>query len=279
MINILFGGNSKVFDGFLTCILSIFKRSKIQDEYTFYILTMSLTRKDSAYTPISDKEIEFLNEVCQEYNPNNKVIKIDVTEMYEQYFAYCPNEDAYCSPYTLIRLFADILPLPDKILYLDADVIFNGDIHNLYEINVDDYEYAAARDFYGRMFVHPNYINAGVMLFNLKKIRETKLLEKARKLIQTKRLHCADQSAIIRSTTSKKIISQRFNDQRYLYKDTIIRHFSKHFYLFPYPHYENVKQWDIYSVHKKFHYYQFDDILYEYVYLITKFKKQCEIKQ
>ena len=24
---------------------------------------------------------------------------------------------------------------------------------------------------------------------------------------------------------------------------------------------------------------EFDDILYEYVYLITKFKKQCEIKQ
>ncbi len=275
MINVLFAGNSKVFDGFLTCILSIFKRTKIDDTYTFYILTMDLTRKNNDYTSISDEEINFLDKISKKYNSNNQVIKIDVTSLYDEHFAYCPNENAYCSPYTLLRLLADILPLPDKILYLDADILFNDDIHKLYDIDINEYEYAAARDFYGRMLVNPNYINAGVLLLNLKKIRETNLLIKARKLIQTKKLHCADQSAIIRSTKSRKIISQRFNDQRFVYKNTVVRHFCQKFSFFPYPHYERVKQWDIFKIHSKLHYYQFDDILYEYVYL----KKEFELHQ
>ena len=39
MINILFSGNEKVFDGMLTCMLSIFKRTQTTEPFHFYILT------------------------------------------------------------------------------------------------------------------------------------------------------------------------------------------------------------------------------------------------
>ena len=274
MINILFCGNDSVFDGILTCSLSILKRSRADEPINFYILTMDVSHLNANYIPILDKKIELLNDVVKKYNRKNKAIKIDVTDLYMSEFDGCPNEDAYCSPYTLIRLFADLVFLPNKILYLDADLLFNRDIHLLYDLDVDGYEYFAARDHYGKHLISPNYINAGVLLFNMKMIRETGLLAKARELIKSKKLTFADQSAIIRSTTRKKVISQRFNDQKWLHKRTVIRHFSKRLFLLPYPHTANIKQWNVNHMHKVFRYYKFDDILYEYLYLKSKFDRE-----
>lgn len=273
MINILFSGNAGVFDGVLTCMLSIFKRTKTTEPFRFYIYTMDVTRIKPEYQPISEGQINFLSDIAKKYNKENEVIKKDVTELYEKEFGGCPNEQAYCSPYTLLRLFADVVEgMPDKLLYLDVDILFNRDITLLYEIDVSDYEYAAARDHYGKYLLNPNYINAGVLLFNMEKIKETGLLEKARELIKTKKLTFADQSAVYRSTTRKRMLPQRFNDQKFLHKHTVVRHFSKRLFYLPYPHTANIKQWRISDIHRIFRYYVFDDILYEYIYWKKKYE-------
>lgn len=266
MINVLFCGNEGVFDGVLTSTLSILERSEYKGPYTFYVYTMDVSHINPKYVSISDQSINFLNDIVIGYHYQNRVIKVDVTDIYKKEFAGSPNEKCYCSPYTLIRLFADLVPnMPDKVLYLDADIMFNKDIRLLYDIDVTDYEYAAARDHYGKFLINPNYINAGVLLLNLKKMKETKILEKARNLIRTKKLMFADQSALIRSTTKKKMLSQKFNDQKFLKKSTVIRHFSKRLFWLPYPHTDNIKQWDVGKIHKVFKYHQFDDILGQYV--------------
>lgn len=277
MINVLYCGNDKVFDGMLTSVLSILKRTTTIEPFTFYVYTMNITRIKPEYTEISDKQIEFFNLVVKKYNNENKVIKIDVTDFYDKDFKNCPNENAYCSPYTLLRLFADVVPnMPDKILYLDADIMFNRDIALLYKKDVTDYEYASSRDHYGKFLINPNYINAGVLLFNLKKIKETGLLVKARELIKTKKLVFADQSAIYKSTTKKLMLPQKFNDQKFLHKHTVVRHFSKRLFWLPYPHTDNIKQWDIVKVHKVFKYHQFDDILCEYLTLKNSYKNSLK---
>lgn len=274
MVNILFCGNDRVFDGMLTASLSILKRTESREPFHFYVYTMDVSHIKDTYKPVSDAQIEFFRGVIREYNPENEVIKIDVTDIYQREFGGCPNEDAYCSPYTLIRLFADeVEGMPDKLLYLDIDLMFNGDIHLLWDIDVEGYEYAAARDHYGKYLINPNYVNAGVLLFNMVEIRKTGLLEKARELIRTKKLVFADQSAIIRSTTKKKMLPQKFNDQKFLHKHTVVRHFSKRLFWLPYPHTDNIKQWHVSRVHKVFGYYCFDDILYEYIYLKEKFER------
>ncbi len=274
MVNILFCGNDKVFDGMLTCALSILKRTASPEPFTFYVLTMDVSHIKPTYLPVNDRQMALFSEVIQGYNKENRAVLIDVTALYREKFESCPNEDAYCSPYTLIRLFADRVDgLPDKLLYLDVDVMFNRDVHLLYDIDVDGYEYAAARDHYGKYLVHPNYVNAGVLLFNLGYMRQTGLLKKARALIKTKKLMFADQSAIIRSTTRKRMLPQRFNDQKFLHKHTVVRHFSKRLFWLPYPHTDNIKQWQVDRVHKVFRYRQFDDILSEYQDLIKKFNQ------
>ena len=275
MINILFCGNDKVFDGMLTCALSIFKRSKLDEGVRFFVMTMDVSHIKPEYLPVSKEQIEFFDSVIKGYGKENCVELIDVTKLYEEEFAGSPNESAYCSPYTLIRLLADrIDALPDKILYLDIDVMFNRDINLLYSVDVSDVEYAAARDHYGKYLIQPNYVNAGVMLWNLGKMRETGLLIRARELIRRKKLTFADQSAIIRSTTKKKMLPQKFNDQKFLHKHTVIRHFSKRLFWLPYPHTANIKQWQVEKVRKIFKYTQFDDILDEYLKLIEEYRSK-----
>ena len=271
-MNILFSGNDNVFDGILTCLLSIMKRTDSTEPFHVYVLTMDVSRVKPEYIAIGDDKIAFLQEVVKKYHPKNQITKIDVSEIYEQKFANCPNEQCYCSPYTLLRLFIDLIPeIPDKILYLDVDIMFHRDIRLLYDIDIESYEYAAARDHYGKYLLHPNYINAGVLLFNMKMCRETNLFGKARELIQQKKLLFADQSAIYRSTTRKKMLPQRFNDQKFLHKHTVVRHFSKRLFYLPYPHTDNIKQWHVSKMYSVFHYQQFDDILYEYIYLKGKY--------
>lgn len=275
MINILFSGNEKVLDGVLTCILSILKRSDTKEPFRFYVYTMDVSRIKDDYKPIRDDQIEFLNNIAKEYNEENTIIKVDVTDLYEKEFAYCPNESAYCSPYTLLRLFADVVEgMPNKLLYLDVDILFNRDIRLLYDIDIEGYEYAAARDHYGKYILNPNYINAGVLLLNMTEIKKTGLLEKSRKLIKDKKLTFADQSAVYRSTSRKKMLPQRYNDQKFLHKHTVVRHFSKRLFYLPYPHTANIKQWLVSDVHRIFRYYVFDDILYEYIYLKRKYENE-----
>lgn len=275
MVNILFCGNDKVFDGMLTCTLSILKRTASKEPFNFYIFTMDVSHLREDYLPVSEKQMDFFRNVIKQYNPENDAFLVDVTEFYMAEFSGCPNEDAYCSPYTLIRLFADKADnMPEKLLYLDADIMFNRDIHLLYDTDVSGYEYAAARDHYGKYLVSPDYINAGVLLFNLKYMRRTGLLEKARELIKTKKLTFADQSAIIRSTEKKKLLPQRFNDQKFLHSHTVVRHFSKRLFWMPYPHTANIKQWQVDEVHRIFGYRQFDDILQEYLALKEQYEKQ-----
>ena len=270
-MNILLCGNEKVFDGALSELISITNKTK--EDVKCYIFTMDLSRIKPEYTSIKDEQIEFLNKVVKSKNSRNSVEKVDVTEIYEKEFGYCKNENAYCTPYTLLRLLADLIPgIPDKILYLDIDMMAGDDISKLYNIDITDYEYAAVKEKYGSVFIWPDYINAGMLLLNMKKIKETGLLKKARELIKNKKLLFADQSAIYYSTVKKLLLPRIYNEQsKFNKKDTVICHFCKRLLWTPYPHSENYKQWQLEEVHKVLKCYAFDEDLKEYKKLKEKF--------
>lgn len=277
MINILLCGNQKVFDGALTELISITNKTK--ETIKCYIFTMDVSRIKPEYTCITDEQIKFLNKVVKSKKQENEVIKLDITNLYEEEFGNCKNETAYCTPYTLLRLLADLVPeMPDKILYLDIDMMAGDDISKLYNIDVSEYEYAAVREKYGSIFIWPDYINAGMLLLNMKKIKETGLLEKARDLIKTKKMLFADQDAIYRSTTKKLLLPRIYNEQsKFNKKDTVICHFCKRLLLLPYPRTENYKQWHIEQVHKLLKCHAFDKDLDEYVKLKEEYEKEEKI--
>lgn len=98
------------------------------------------------------------------------------------------NTEEQMATYTIGALFRIMLPtcLPDvsKVIYLDADILVNRDIKELWDINIDEYSLAAVQDVdVASGLVRPvvvknheveagRYFNSGVLYMNLDQIRQ-----------------------------------------------------------------------------------------------------------
>lgn len=89
------------------------------------------------------------------------------------------NSSTSAVPISLLKFeIADIFPDKDKILYLDGDIIIKKTIDKIFDIDLSDNYVAAVLDI-GLLYnkniqacENPKYFNSGMMLLNLKKIRE-----------------------------------------------------------------------------------------------------------
>ena len=258
MIPVMYAGNDKMFDGILISALSTIKHNKCP--FHVYILTMEY----EDFSPFNEAQRAYIEKVYQSVNKESKVFIIDVKEHFMNSLANTANAKTDYTPFTFLRLFTDKFDLPDKVLYLDADTVVNGDLSELYNTDLSGYEYGAVLDYYGKYFMGYHYINAGVMLLNLPEIRKTGLFEKAVKLCSEKRLFLPDQTAIHRLTTNKRILPRKFNEQKdYNSPDTVIQHFTKTILWLPYFHTRNIKPWNTALV-KEFLTEKYNDILDEY---------------
>ena len=120
-INLLYCGNEKVFDGLLISLLSMTKYTKIPIHV--YVITMDLQELKEDYKPLNQNQIEYLEKMIREANPQSTVKLFDITKMFLEETKDSPNLKNNYTPYTLARLFADKIPsIPEKILYLDTDL-------------------------------------------------------------------------------------------------------------------------------------------------------------
>lgn len=270
IINILYCGNDNAFDGMLIGALSIAKHTAFP--INMFVLTMDLTDIDQNHKPITRHHADFLEAVLREKNDSSSVTLIDITDIFRSEMIGSPNMNSFYTPYCLLRLFADeVSGLPDKLLYLDTDIIINGDIIDLYSIDIGSYEMGAVEDYLGKWFKHRGYINSGVLLLNLPTLRETGLFKKTRECCATKKMWFPDQDSLNSLVSKKLMLPTRYNAQRRMDKDTLVRHFSKSIRLWPYYHTINVKPWEIDRVHKLLKLYDFDDILDDYQKRIEAF--------
>ena len=133
-------------------------------------------------------------------------------------------------------------------------------------------------DYYGKWFfknkkIKFNYINSGVLLLNLEKIRQTKLFKRAREMCKEKKMFMPDQSSLNKLSVNKKIEQRKYNEQRRLKKDTVFQHFTTSFRLLPFFHKVTIKPWNIDKVHKKLKIFEYDDILYGYTSIQKEIKE------
>jgi len=142
--------------------------------FDFYVLTNDITDLNkrkllSLNEKYKNFEIKFIN-VDKSLFKNLK-ITIDYISI-ETYFRY---------------ILADLLPQLDKILYLDVDLVVNGDLEKLWNTDISNYYCASVEDInflthqYKPQIYLDNddkYINAGVILFNLDKMRNDNISEK-----------------------------------------------------------------------------------------------------
>lgn len=274
-MNVLYCGDEHIEDGLIISILSLLKN--VKQELHIYVLTISLNLGEKQNKGISDLSIQILDERVKKQNSNNFVKKIDITELFNKNIPI-QNMETRFTPFCMLRLFSDLLPeLPEKLLYLDTDVICRKDCIEFYNQDITNYELVGVLDYYGKWFFRKNlfkfdYINSGVLLLNLQKIKQTKLFERCREMCKTKKMFMPDQSAINKLSEMKKIEKRKYNEQRKLQKDTIFQHFTTSFRLFPWLHALTIKPWQIDKVHNELKITEYDDILEEYTSIIKNMK-------
>ena len=114
----------------------------------------------------------------------------DVSEYLSELCERLPLRDYYSNT-TYYRMFiADMYPELDKAIYIDSDTIVAGDISQLYDYDITEYDIAACHeqamvqaDVYGTyvekcLGIDRNaYFNAGILLINCKKFREKQVLD------------------------------------------------------------------------------------------------------
>lgn len=100
-------------------------------------------------------------------------------------------------------MIAEVLPNIDSVLYLDGDTIVNGDICEVFDVDLTNCYCAGVSDIYiesvgykKTLGIDGLYINAGVILFNLDEMRKTNISEKLFKLTAENDYKYQDQDAI-----------------------------------------------------------------------------------
>ena len=262
-------GNENVFCGMLLCVLSIVKYNK--DPISLYIGTMDLTDVDKRYTPINEEMVSTIECVLKKANPDSRVTLVDFGASFRRELINSKNMGTSYTPYCMIRLFADeISEIEDKLLYLDTDVMAKGDIAELYDMDIEGYHMAGARDFFGKFFFSPRYLNSGVLLFNMEKMRRDEIFLACRRLCNEKKMLLSDQHALNKYAKRKLILKRRYNEQHKNKEDTLIRHFAMTIKWFPYFHTETVKPWQPELVKNKLGDHSFDDIYDEYQRIVKE---------
>lgn len=148
-------------------------------EITFHLLHTDLTAERCA--------------IIKSWVESFKGKKVCFYQMKKESFADFPiDEHTYLDYGAYIRLYlGECLKQIDKVLYLDCDVIVNGALCELWNMDISDYAVAGVRDrindyirVYNRLDypMSEGYINSGMMLINLKKWREDDFFKKAQQL-------------------------------------------------------------------------------------------------
>lgn len=166
-INIAFSCNNQWADKLAVTMVSTLIHASKDDFYKFFILDGGITEENKKkFAKIKSK-----TNFKIEYIPVNKEL-----------FSNAPLSHHFTIE-TYYRLKLPSLIDVDKLLYLDVDTLVKKDLKELYNIDINNYYAGAVIDesSYSQN-IHKlsvkRYFNAGMLLLNLKKIREDKLEDK-----------------------------------------------------------------------------------------------------
>lgn len=144
-------------------IASILANAKPENKPVFYILDGGISQENMdkilSLKQLKECEIHF--------------VKVDDSQ-FEMYKNIQTHKYVTLQTYYRLKL-AQILPEVDRIIYLDCDIVVNNDLEELFTTNLHNNVIAGALDirvFGKKAWKGTNYINAGMVLFDLEKFRQ-----------------------------------------------------------------------------------------------------------
>lgn len=177
--NIVFTTDKKYKDYLQVAILSAILNKKEDSYYNIYVLGVDLSKKDI-------REIENLKNF-KKNNRFTKKVEISVIPLklkmlngkikHRTFFHHVSKADYF--KFFMPEIFSSL----NKILYLDCDILILGDLSALYNTNLENKFYAAARRLNYESDLNEKRFNIGVLLFNLDYSRKNNLTQK---LLKTK---------------------------------------------------------------------------------------------
>lgn len=186
-------------------IASILNNAKQTDFLTFYVLDGG----------ISDKRKQEILSLKQIKDCEIKFVAINDND-FEDYKKVCTHKYITIATYYRLKL-ASLLPDVDKIIYFDCDMIINSSLNELYNTQLDDYLVGGVQDLNKKIIrKNPNYVNAGMLVFNLDLIRKENIEEKFLKYTQENfgAIKCGDQTIINEVCKDKvKLLDSTWNVQ------------------------------------------------------------------
>lgn len=157
----------------IVAITSVMENKNPETKYDFYIMHPG---------EFQDENKEKLKSLSSKYEGCN-IKLIDMADKYVQ-----ANQSGYITTPTYYRLsLSEILPEVDKIIWLDGDTITFTDLSEMYNINMRSRYYDGFLDYPNQDEFAPindHYICAGVMLINLKSLRNDGVAAKFDKFIE-----------------------------------------------------------------------------------------------
>lgn len=172
-MNIFFSVNNAYTEQLLVAMISVVENNKA--DINFHILSNDFSEASKTKVNVLKNKYKNIGGVYYYFVDKSKFDGFRINADYitiETYYRF---------------LIADLVPNIDKALYLDADLVINGNINDFYNTNLDGYYCAGIRDLYierinhkGKIGLSPKdlYVNAGVLLFNLAKIRQDNMIYK-----------------------------------------------------------------------------------------------------
>ena len=173
-VNIAFCINDNYVEQLIVVLWSIMKNLTTGRDVNVWIVSSDMSEASKNY--LRKLRLGFKN-------LHLNFLDIDAKELTQ-----LPRTIDYISAETYYRyLLPNLLPNIDKILYMDADIVVNGDISPLYDTDLANCYIAGADDSYIAAINHKPqigldnselYVNAGVLLMNLKQMRTDNIPQK-----------------------------------------------------------------------------------------------------
>lgn len=166
-VQIVFAADDNYCQHMTAAMASILLNSRKGNEFVFHVLHGELSDDNK-------QKIEKLK--------NLRSFNLYFYDMRNVDFSELPLNRDYISVATYYRLYIlDVLPKQlDKVLYMDCDMIAEGDVAELFQTNINRFMAAVAEDEGSKyqsdrmgFAAGVRYFNAGMVLFNLEKMRKT----------------------------------------------------------------------------------------------------------
>ena len=165
MIPVVFISDDNFIMPTCVAITSLLANKGPDTEYDVYIIMAECS--DSSYQKINE---------LKEFGSPINLIRASLDEYRDI------KQLAHISIACLLKFdVSELVPNYDKLLYLDGDIIVRGDLSELYNVELGNH-YAAGVKELGNMTEETGNVNAGIMIFNAKRIRDEKLNLKMREV-------------------------------------------------------------------------------------------------